>query len=203
MGVDDPGFVSPEPSGSTRRLVSCSRFVAVKRVDRILAGIDRAARRRPDLHIEWHHFGDGELRESIACQARTTLPANAVAELAGYSSRSDLLNFYRSHPIDAFLNASESEGTPIAIMEAVSCGIPVIATAVGGNPEIVSDENGVLVGPEGSPEEIADAVLYLIDDPAAASAKRVGSRSVWATRYDAHANYRAFAARLCAIRDPA
>ena len=84
-----------------------------------------------------------------------------------------------------FLNASVSEGTPVSVMEAISCGIPVIATAVGGNPEIVSEVNGLVVSPDPTPGEIAAAMIGLIDAPEAAAAKRQGSRRVWESRYNA------------------
>lgn len=46
---------------------------------------------------------------------------------------------------DLFVNMSLSEGIPVSIMEAISFGIPIIATNVGGNAEIVNDETGVLI----------------------------------------------------------
>ena len=63
--------------------------------------------------------------------------------------------------IDVFILPSLTEGTPMALLEAMACGIPVVASAVGGIPQvIVSDKNGILVTP-GKPEEIANAVNTL------------------------------------------
>jgi glycosyltransferase involved in cell wall biosynthesis len=199
MGVGDPGFVTKRSTDGRCVLVSCSRMVPIKRVDLILQAVDQAARSRPDLQFEWHHFGDGPLREAINRDANATLGPNARAHVPGYSSVADLFAFYRTHPVDAFLNASASEGTPVAIMEAASCGIPVIATAVGGNPEIVSEQNGSLVGPNPSPDEIAAAVLALIERPDV-DALRHGSREVWESRYNAAVNYAAFARLLVDLR---
>jgi glycosyltransferase involved in cell wall biosynthesis len=200
MGVADPGFSTGRSADWRFVLVSCSRMTPVKRVDLILRAVDRAARSRPDVQFEWHHFGDGPLKAAIEEQASATLGANVTAHFPGYSSVGDLFSFYRTQPVDVFLNASVSEGTPISVMEAISCGIPVIATAVGGNPEIVSELNGSLVGPNPSPEEIAGAVLALVDRPDTASAKRQGSRRVWETKYNAAANYAAFARLLVELR---
>jgi colanic acid/amylovoran biosynthesis glycosyltransferase len=182
--------------------VSCSRMVPVKRVDLILRAVDRAARSRPDLRFDWHHFGDGPLNLSIQELASTILGPNATAHFRSYSSIDELFSFYRTQPVDVFLNASISEGTPVSVMEAISCGIPIIATAVGGNPEIVSDLNGMLVGPNPAPEEIASAILALIDRPDRAAAKRQGSRHVWMSKYNADANYAAFARLLVELRHP-
>ncbi len=106
--------------------------VPVKRVYLILTAVAAAAQQGPEIEFEWHHFGDGELKEEVERQAKTALPPNAKASLPGYPGLRALMDFYRSKPIDVFINASISEGTPVAVMEAVSCGIPVIATSVGG-----------------------------------------------------------------------
>ena len=200
MGVADPGFTTGRSPDGRFVVASCSRIVPIKRVDLILRAMDRAARNRLDVQFEWHHFGDGPLKQEIEEQARVTLGPNAKAHFPGYSSVDELFSFYRSQPVDVFLNASESEGTPVAVMEAISCGIPVIATAVGGNPEIVSEQNGWLVEPDASPDEIAAAMLTLIDRPEISESLRQGSRRVWERKYDADANYAAFARLLVELR---
>jgi glycosyltransferase involved in cell wall biosynthesis len=66
---------------------------------------------------------------------------------------------------DLFVLASHHEGLPVALMEALASGLPVVATAVGGVPEAVHDGvEGVLV-PAGQPDTLADAVLALVADP--------------------------------------
>ena len=107
------------------------------------------------------------------------------------------MRFYRENPADVFINVSASEGTPVAMMEAISCGIPVIATAVGGNKEIVSEKNGCLLDPHPSPDQIADVLLSCWDEPCN---RREGSRELWELNYDADRNYREFVSSLIAIR---
>jgi glycosyltransferase involved in cell wall biosynthesis len=61
--------------------------------------------------------------------------------------------------------ASHAEGLPNAVLEAMAAGLPVVATAVGGVPELVVDEyNGLLV-PPGVPTELAKAIDRLVSDP--------------------------------------
>jgi glycosyltransferase involved in cell wall biosynthesis len=201
MGVADPGFVATKSPSGKFSIASCSRVVPVKRVDLILRGIVCAAKRRPDVAFQWHHFGDGELKASLEEEARTVLPPNAKASFPAYPGRQALMRFYRDEPVDTFLNASVSEGTPVAIMEAISCGIPAIATSVGGNPEIVSHDNGVVVGPNPSPSQIADAILTLVDNRDVAAAKGRASRQRWEADYDASVNYSAFTRRLMDLRE--
>lgn len=203
LGISDPGFVNAASQDRIFRVVSCAVIRPLKRVDLLLEGLAEAARRRPAQKFEWHHFGNGEapgVREEMQARANATLPSNARASFPGYSSQEALFSFYRNHPVDVFVNTSTSEGTPVSIMEAISCGIPVIATAVGGNQEIVSARNGILLAPNPEPAEIAEAFFSLIDDPDAAAAKRLGSRAIWQERYNAETNFNAFAARLKEIR---
>ena len=67
----------------------------------------------------------------------------------------------RSQPIDIFINVSSSEGLPVAIMEAISFDIPIIATNVGGTSEIVTPETGILIAPDSAPELIAARIREL------------------------------------------
>ncbi|MBI4574159.1 MAG: glycosyltransferase [candidate division NC10 bacterium] len=74
------------------------------------------------------------------------------------------------HALDLFVLPSRTEGLPLTILEAMAAGRPVVATAVGGIPEVVRDgETGILV-PERDPRQLADAVLRLLDAPGLAKA---------------------------------
>lgn len=200
LGVPDPGFCSRASGDGVFRVVSCSMLEPVKRIDLLLEGIRRAAERRPEMSIEWTHFGNGERRAMLQDLANRSFPANARGSLPGYTTKTDLMEYYERNPVDVFVNVSATEGTPVAVMEAISCGIPVIATSVGGNVEIASEQNGLLLTPDPSPEQIAEALLGFHDDQERAAAKRLGSREVWRQRYDADANFQAFARELKALR---
>ncbi len=200
LGVTDPGFVNRHSTDGVFRIVSCSMLEPVKRVDRILEGIRTAAVQNPHQRFEWTHIGNGARRMELQKMADESYPPNATACLPGYTSKEALISFYRDTPADVFINASETEGTPVAVMEAVSCGIPVIATSVGGNKEIVGERNGILLGENPSPQEIADAIVNLLENQTVSDMRRE-SRAMWAERYNADANYEAFAERLMAIRE--
>jgi glycosyltransferase involved in cell wall biosynthesis len=174
-------------------------LVPVKRIELLMEGILRAAMRRPEQRFEWVHMGNGEPREKLQKYADEKFPPNATANFNGYTTRADLMEFYRKNPLDVFINVSVSEGTPVSIMEAASCGIPVIATKVGGNPEIALDENGLLLAPNPTPDEIADAFFAFIDSSSMSAAKRKGSYEVWARKFNSEENYRQFAERLRSI----
>lgn len=70
---------------------------------------------------------------------------------------------YAAKHFDVFVNVSPSEGLPLSIMEACGCGIPVIATDVGGTHEIVSDGvNGFLLPSDCGPEDVAAAIKRFV-----------------------------------------
>lgn len=136
-------------------IVSCSNLIAVKRVHLIIEALSAAKK-----NITWIHFGDGKLRAELEEKAKK-LPGNIHVEFKGHTPNADIQKYYSSHNITAFVNVSESEGVPVSIMEALSYGIPVIATDVGGTSELVHhNENGVLLNEDFSSEELLSAIDY-------------------------------------------
>jgi colanic acid/amylovoran biosynthesis glycosyltransferase len=200
LGVVDPGFVNGPSQDGVLRIVSCSMIRPEKRVDQILEGVHQAAKLRPSQRFEWYHIGNGDTRVELQKRANETLPPNAQARLPGYSGKQALMRFYQDTSLDVFVNLSATEGTPVSIMEAISCGIPVIATNVGGNPEIVSERNGILLSPNPTSDKVAQALLKICDNPEMAKKMRSESRRVWEESYNADVNFRAFARQLKAIR---
>lgn len=195
LGVDDPGFDSAPSSDGVFRVVSCSFLVPVKRVDRIVGGLAELALRHPDRKIEWCHIGEGPLRWGLEAMAGRTLPPNVSSRFAGLFENREVINFYRDNMVDVFINVSESEGVPVSIMEAQSCAIPVIATAVGGASEIVNNESGFLLGADPGAADIADA-LEAFMPPRANGEKKNRSKENWRGSYDARKNYSGFVMEL-------
>lgn len=81
-------------------------------------------------------------------------------------------------------------------MEAQSFGIPVIATAVGGTPEIVTEDVGILLSENPSPEEIANAIEFFIDNPEITKRMRLKSIENWEKNFNAVKNFTEFAKTL-------
>jgi glycosyltransferase involved in cell wall biosynthesis len=76
---------------------------------------------------------------------------------------------------DAFVLSSRTEGTPVTLLEAMSAGVPIVATRVGGVPDIVGPSHGLLVPPE-QPVMIAHALSELERDPSAATDRSMRAR---------------------------
>ena len=101
--------------------------------------------------------GDGPLKEELVAKVKT-LGLGEIVQFPGYIQ--DPQNFY--HSIDIFVLPSLSEGLPLTILEAMSQKLPVVATQVGGIPEVIkSGENGILVPPQDA-VSLKEALLALI-----------------------------------------
>lgn len=200
LGVADPRGVSKPSEDGVLRVVSCSMLYAIKRVDLLLEGIVCAARKRSGQMIEWRHFGGGDERQNFITRIANKFPPNAKGDFPGFIPQKELINSYLNHPVDVFVNVSYTEGTPVSIMEAISCGIPIIATAVGGNVEIVLKNNGFLLSENPTPEEIAEALLRVCDQREEMLKKRLSSHQIWSERYNEATNFEAFAQKVVEIR---
>jgi glycosyltransferase involved in cell wall biosynthesis len=202
LGVPDPGFITPARQRGVFVIASCSAVIAIKRVPLIAESVAEAAAKRPRSRFEWHHFGSGDQCPTLEAWVRSHMPSNVAVSLHGHTLPSQIMTFYRDTGVGAFLNASRSEGgCPVAIQEAASCSIPIIATNVGGNAEIVSDANGTLVTADPSPSDFGDAIVRLVDHPEEAGAKGAASRRIWDERFRADRNYREFAMTLRSLME--
>jgi len=196
LGVKDPGFLSQTSSDGIFRIVSCSYITPMKRLHLIVLALKELGFRRPELKIEWTHIGYGPSHKQIENSAFFQLPKNIISRFLGYLPGSPVSNYYNHYPIDVFINVSASEGIPVSIMEAQSCGIPIIATAVGGTPEIVSEKVGFLISENPTPLEIADALEFFVDHPAITQQMRLNSIANWNSHYNATKNFTEFANSL-------
>jgi glycosyltransferase involved in cell wall biosynthesis len=122
-------------------------------------------------------LGDGELRGEV----------EALADELGVADRLRLMGYQRGlaewhTAFDALLLTSTNEGTPVAVLEALAAGRPVVATAVGGVPDVVEDGETGFLAPAGDTDGLAERLERLARDPelrrrmGAAGAERVRER---------------------------
>ncbi len=122
--------------------------------------------------------GQGPLEREIAALHRR-LGVGDRFRLLGY--RSDVLDVVAA--FDVFTLASHHEGLPVAAMEAQVLGLPIVATAVGGLPEVVRNgREGRLVPPH-RPDLLADALLEVLADPASRASMSAAARTA-SERFD-------------------
>src|SRR5438093_7377800 len=168
-GVDTDRFrpVDSRGTAGTRLLsmedipwiVCVARHVRVKNLGLLLetCGLlqDRGARFRCAM------IGDGPLRSELEEQ-RSQLGLEKIVELGGAREQAQVLEWWRRASVAVL--TSENEGMPVCLMEAAACGVPTVATAVGGVSELVADGVTGLLTEPGDPEAVASALAGLLAD---------------------------------------
>lgn len=169
-------------------VISCSDLIPLKRVERVAETLADIRRR-----LTWIHIGDGPSRSRVE-RIVARLPSNIRVELMGHLPSSEVLNIYRTRKPSVFLSLSETEGVPVTLMEAMSAGVPVVATAVGGVPEMVRHgENGLLLEPETPLAEVRAGIERFAAMPAAEYRMYVRAAwSTWRVHFNAQVNYPRF-----------
>lgn len=172
-------------------LVSCSFIKKVKCIELIINALGLIN----NTEIKWIHLGEGELSNEMEELARQRLSglSNIEYHFKGAMSQKEIINFYSETWVDLFINVSSSEGIPVSIMEALSFGIPVIATDVGGLKEIVNQDNGLLINVNSSPPVIASNIKDLLSLTHEQKTRmRKSAFKMWEENYNARVNFSKF-----------
>ena len=196
LGVSGQDVLTNSSKDKIFRIVTCSAFSPEKRIELLIRGLEELGRIHNEQIFEWTHIGDGPLRAELEQIAKIRLPQNVKYTFLGYVPEGGVISFYQNNPIDVFINISSSEGIPVSIMEAQSCGIMVIATAVGGNPEIVTNDNGLLLSENPEPCEIANAICLLLNDRNLIQDKKIKSFENWNKNFNSEKNFQDFVKNL-------
>lgn len=151
---------------------SLGRLEAIKGAEDLLRGFLLAAAKRSRLRLRIS--GDGPLRDRLAGLTRAAGMQDRVAIGGTWESPETVLP-----ALDLFVLASRNEGMGRALVEAMACGLPVVACAVGGVPEVLEEGGSGLLIPPADPEAVALAIGRLADDPALAAdlGRRARSRA--------------------------
>lgn len=141
-----------------RRYVACvARFHPVKDHRTLLDAFQRVAVATPDVDLLL--VGDGPLRGALEEQAAALGISGRVRFMGVRDDVPDILA-----AIDVFTLSSLSEAASITLLEAMAAGAPVVVTDVGGNPEIVRQEEDGLLTPRGDAGALAAALLQILSD---------------------------------------
>jgi glycosyltransferase involved in cell wall biosynthesis len=155
--VDTALFHPPaERRGSPTTLVNVALHVEVKALDVLLRAFALVAAERPELRLEL--IGEGPLTGDLKALANELGLGERVC-FAGSATPHEIAEALRA--ADVFVLSSLSENMPLAVIEALCCGLPVAATDVGGVPEAVGSD-GVLA-PARDPEALAGAIAEVLD----------------------------------------
>jgi glycosyltransferase involved in cell wall biosynthesis len=170
-GIDPARFTRTATQGAAVRsefgltsdmvlIGSVGRLEHQKRFDLLIDAFADLHRTRPELRLLI--AGDGSLRETLASQVTATgLGSSCI--IAGH--RTDIIEVVQA--LDLFVQASDYEGTPNSVLEAMALGTPVVATTAGGTHQLISDGvHGRLV-PPGRADLIGRAIAEALSDRAA------------------------------------
>jgi glycosyltransferase involved in cell wall biosynthesis len=161
-GVDEKAF---SPSPNRKPAETYVLYTGVLRARKGLVDLIACARQVCKVSSDVRFFicGRGPLLHDLERKARKVGLQRRIVFL-GYLERDRLIQVYQNAAVH--IVPSHYEGLPTVLLEAMSCGLPVVATNIGGNNEVISSGlNGFLVPPR-RPEEMANSVLRLLADPA-------------------------------------
>jgi len=175
-------------------VVSCSNLVELKRVHLIAEALCKCS-----IPVQWTHFGEGAERSKVEAVLRTA-PAHVRATLLGSRPNAEVIAWYKANPTDLFIYLSRTEGgAPVALQEAASFGIPLLAADAGGVKEVVTSRTGVLLPNAVDVTSVAGIVDRWKETPWYTVDGRAQVRAAWQQRFDAQVVYNAFADML--LRD--
>jgi glycosyltransferase involved in cell wall biosynthesis len=173
-----PGGAPPRPQGFT--FATVSRLASPKDPETLIRAFAEARAAFPDA-VLWI-VGDGELRNGLEQLARQLGLHQSVIFWGERQNPGDFL-----HAADAFVLSSRSEGVPISLLEAMSVGLPCIASDVGGLGEVTRSTAAGAVVPPGEVAALAAALRAYAADPAAARAAGTRAREQYFSHFTVEA----------------
>ena len=170
-------------------VTAARRALGLRDGDRVVLAVGRLSREKGQAHLiraipalrgraRVVIVGDGPDRSSLEDLARA-LDVQESVIFAGMTA--NVSPFYAM--ADVFVLPSLSEGSPNALLEAMACGLPVVATRVGGVPEIATNGTTALLVPSKDPVSLARAIDRLLDDVDLAAALGTAARRAALNRH--------------------
>lgn len=153
------------------------RLSEIKRQDLLILAFSRVRAMVPEAHLLL--VGDGPLLEDLRALA-ASLGQDGHVHFTGYQPQPE-----RYFPVmDVFALTSRSEGMPLSVLEAWAAGVPVVATRVGGLPEMIEEgRTGLLIGPDDE-AGLAGVLRDLMGDPGLARLLGEAGRQQVRSRFD-------------------
>jgi glycosyltransferase involved in cell wall biosynthesis len=166
-GIDSTLWASTGAHREASRIVCVANFRPIKRLPDVVDAV--AVLKARGVHATCVFVGDGPLRSAVQARARSAGVDDRI-EFMGQQPPEDVAALLDGAGV--FVLASLWEGMPVSVMEAMSMGLPVVATDVPGIQElVVQGETGWLV-PSRNPEQLADGLMSALANPE--KARRMG-----------------------------
>ena len=194
LGTINTRGLNPTPHQNMTTVLGIARLSPEKGVIRQLKSVMEFARRNPDRNLRYIHIGDGPLMTEFRQLAQET-PSNLTVDIRGALHNEAVHDLLASVPFDAMLLLSHSEGLPVSLCEAISYGIPYLATDVGGIREILPDGILPLLADDFVYDDFERALRSILADKSLRSVVR----RYWEERFDASLLRRQFADELASL----
>jgi glycosyltransferase involved in cell wall biosynthesis len=179
LATTDHG-IGPWAPSLKLRIVSCANLVPLKRVHLLIEALASL-----ELPVQWTHYGDGPERPRIEALVRS-LPEHITVDMKWNRPNAEIIAWYKAHAVDVFVHTSETEGgAPVALQEAASFGIPLIAADAGGVREIVTKETGTLLPLDLTAAQLATTLRNFTTSPWYDAETRVHVRNFWQANFHA------------------
>jgi len=186
-GVDDKRFVPTDHVASGHTVIGCVGRLAEVKNHRLLAQAFALLHRRTDRPVRLHLIGEGACRSAVekilsenGCAHDTWLPGD----------RDDVPQLMAG--FDIFVLPSLAEGISNTILEAMACGLPVVAARVGGNPDLVEHGKTGFLLESDDIQQFADAIGIYVDDTALRRAHGTAGRLAVEQRFSIDAMTRSY-----------
>ncbi len=186
MGVDTKRF-GPKPDQQPRapsdplRLLTVARLNAAKGHIYCLRAI--AKLRADGIDIHYQIAGEGAARSDIETEIRK-LGLDDRVKLMGSVSEQTVLSLLRETHVVMLTSIGLGEAAPVAVMEAMACGVPCIVSVIGGTPDMIdTGRNGILV-PQKDVEAIANAMRRMATEPGLLDAMSLQARKTAEQKFD-------------------
>lgn len=193
LGTSEFG-INPFRKENVFTVVSCARVRNIKRIH-VLAEMIASI----DFEVKWIHIGDENEKSTDPTVKQYFLMKNKIGSNPkvnfcpmGELSNKEVINLYKSVSINLFVSVSETEGLPVSMMEAISFGIPILATDVGGCKEIVNENTGLLINKDFNHQEFINALKGFKNSNMNTENFRTKARKFWSNNFNVHVNFENF-----------
>ena len=161
-GVNTQRFSIKNRKNQSKNIVigTVGRLQAEKDQATLIKAFELLKKENTEKEINLHIIGDGPDREKLDVLVNKMDMTHAVI----FHGKCDNIPVLMTE-LDVFVLPSLGEGISNTILEAMSCGLPVVATNVGGNPELVTENISGYLVPSNNPNEMAKAIQQYIDQP--------------------------------------
>lgn len=184
------GGTNPINKQNIFTVVSCARVRNIKRIYLLAEVLSHI-----NFSLKWIHIGDetldaGDPTNNLYVENKSKLASksNIQHDFRGNLTNSQVFELYQTTPVNLFVSVSETEGLPVSMMEAISFGIPILSTDVGGCNEIVTKDTGILIPKDFDTNNVAKIIEEFVHSDMNTIEFRNNIQKFWQINFDNNSN---------------